>query len=68
MLSAEADPNQITVFLYLFFKENNDKRTVEEANRRDVFTSLCAKMPLTARELDTLLEIMHCARNLQISE
>ena len=30
-------------FLYLFFKGNNDKRTVEEANRPDVFTSLCAR-------------------------
>ena len=31
-------------FIMHCFKENNDKRTVEEANRRDyVFSSLCAK-------------------------
>ena len=50
------------------FKENNDKRAVEELNRRDIFQVRGMYNALTARAIDNLLEIVHWARNLQISE
>ena len=51
-------------FIIHCFKESNDKRmnaaiTASEANRETILTSLSVNLTL-------LLEIMHCARNLQI--
>ena len=40
-------------FIIHCFKENNDKRAVEEANRQAIcFYFAVCKMPLTTRELD----------------
>ena len=49
------------------FKGNNDKRTVEEVNQRDMLLFRCvAKCHSQPVNLTMLLEIVHCARNLQI--
>ena len=39
---------------------------VDEANREAILTSLSANLTLLSVHLTLLLEIMHCARNLQI--
>ena len=44
-------------------------KSVDEANREAILTSLSANLTLLSVHLTLLLEIMHCARNLvQISE
>ena len=53
-------------FITHCFKENNDKRIMDEANREAILTSLSANLTLLSANLTLLLEIMHCARNLQI--
>ena len=55
-------------FIIHCFEENNDKRVIAAitTNREAILTSLSANLTLLSVHLTLLLEIMHCARNLQI--
>ena len=62
---ASQKPNLITVLLYIVLKTTKNALLKKRINETCHYFAVC-EMPLTIRVLDSLLEIMHCARNLQI--
>ena len=55
-----------TVFKSLYSSNFSISCWVDEANREAILTSLSANLTLLSVHLTLLLEIIHCARNLQI--